>query len=304
MKSQNCVFSSLITILLLLVFIACISEPSKTSESSTPDKPKIKTKILLIPDSDTSAGLSGQPEEGLAIHPYTVYIYDRNGHQIAEDWFSPYDAEWFFEYDDTGNVLKYSRLDSDGSLAASAEFQYDNAGNVLKRIVRTPKPAWVDNDDIDYVESPTVFKYDDDGNWHELSMPDEDTFLHHIIHKYDENGNEVEVGSIGTRPGLGTTTALEYDENGNYIQMVNYNVRDGVRVYISLEKFKYDESGNMIELTEYSPYTNNPPISRTIVTYTEFDEYNNWTKSIGLTEILPEGNILPDDVEYREYTYY
>ncbi len=303
MKSHNCVLYALVTILLLLAFVACSSEPSETSELSIPDKPQIKTEVWLIPDSDTSAVLSGQTEEALIINPSTVYIYDRNGHQIMEDWFPAYDAEWSFEYDDKGNVLKYERLDSDGSLALSDEYQYDDAGNVIKATGRAQVPIQIDNDSIEYFEATRFYKYDDDGNWLELELPEDDTFLIQILHKYDKDGNEIEESNIGSVPSPSATTAFEYDEEGNLIQRSQYYLQNGLKVPISLTKYEYSESGNKVEITEYLSDTSSPN-SKTIVTYNEFDEHGNWTKLTGSTEVLPEGDKLPAYMRYREFTYY
>ena len=123
----------------------------------------------------------------------------------------------FFEekeiiYDESGNEIKYTKFDGNGSVDYWYEKEYDESENEIKNTI-----------------------YDRDGSvrcWGE--------------YKYDESGNEIKYTSYDGDGSISCWGEKEYDEFGDMIKEIKYNGDgsvDSVREYIN----KYDKMGRMIK---------------------------------------------------------
>lgn len=199
--------------------------------------------------------------------------------------------EWFDEveytFNEQGNILKFNRFNSDGSLNGKSitiydslnikieskffnskgeltnqnSFRYDMNGNLTNLITYNPDGS---------ISFQKKFSYDDFGNNIEDIVFRETYGKSKYEYKYDTLGNVIESIWFDSKGELVSKTILEYDSNGNIISRKNF--------YFSLELnekiiYEFDSYGNRIKEEVFSPKGK----LRLFKSYDyEYDEFNNW----------------------------
>lgn len=203
------------------VSVPPIETETETTDENTPemtDAPEPEeTQNTEIPEPDgemVMAKYLAYDADGNILY-YVEYEYDGSGNQIREsrnnEDGSP--EEWTeYEYDDTGNLVVQTSYYGDGSIIYIHGYEYDGAGNKQKQTY-----------------------YSGDGSWSEWEYGAFGNIVKYISYAED--------GSISSRS--------EYDEYGNVTKWVEY-AGDGSIDYSHEYKYEYDESGNVVRSTKMS----------------------------------------------------
>ena len=197
----------------------------------------------------------------------TYYVEDKFGELINGD------VEELVDYcfNTAGDVTKYTRYGSDGSLVWKRISKFDSQGRITEEAGYEPDGSlygkWISKynsagykiEEGEYSTSgslrfKTIFKYDAQGEMIEEAQYDSDGGTREkIIYSYDSAGNKIKKATYDADNSLDIYTTYKYDANGNMIQEAIYNeygslIQKSIYKYLNgvlIEKTTYDADGEL-----------------------------------------------------------
>lgn len=219
------------------------------------------------------------------------FLFDQNGWETEDSYYFNWKKSRghyhvHYSYDDQGNILEKSHIDSIGKvfLEYKLTYKYDSS----KRIREETKYDWLDSVDCKY-----KYSYDSIGEKEEgdLFIRNEGLFSKSIF-KYDEKGRVIEK-CYSSGKGIQTERwACKYDEAGNIIEDAWYSSKN--KIFMKYN-YKRDDKAN---ITEMDWYKSNGKLREKRNYEFDYDKNGNWIKRI---EFI---NDKPKYIVERELQYY
>lgn len=194
----------------------------------------------------------------------TYYVEDKFGELINSSVGESID----YCFNAAGDVTKYTRYGSDGSLAWKRISKFDSQGRMTEEAGYEPDGSlygkWISKynsagykiEEGEYSTSgslryKTIFKYDAQGNVIEEAQYNSDGEMREkVFYKYNSAGNKIKRAIYNADGSLDSYTTYEYDANGNMIQEAKYSANDSL---IQKSIYKY-LNRVLIEKTTYDAY--------------------------------------------------
>ena len=289
--------------------------PDQTSETTTETPNGIKpVKTVKKYVNDELKLTTGYDIEGHEVK--VIYHYDLDEYRLAGSW----DGS---EYDDNGNLIKFTWYNPDDSVFRYHEYEYDAAGNMIKDIYHYDNHTKVSeytNDEAGNKTSEKIFidgtlKSWDDFEWDShgnqikgvVRYPDGTILMTNTYdNEYDNSGNLIRCtaylyneynpdGMIASR------FEYEYNTGGLCTKKLGY---DGAGNLCSHEDWEYNDKGEVIKNIKYSFFSSDKGNKETMLEY-EYDSRGYKTISIR-TEYNPDESIKETStVNFRyEITYF
>lgn len=149
-----------------------------------------------------------------------------------------------YEYDGSGQKIRSNRLNEDGTLESYTLYEYNSIGKESRTM------SYESDGSFWYGYS---YEYDEKGKTiRENKLEEDGTIKSYKLNEYDEKGNKtrsVEYGGSGTMRLIALT---EYDEDGNRIRVTKY---DAEGAYAGSTEYEYDKDGNRTRETRYNADT-------------------------------------------------
>lgn len=179
-----------------------------------------------------------KPAAPIASEHFT-YTYDDAAKTMKKTTYSSMEQgkitdEQLFELDDNGNVLRDSKINSDGSQTLQYEYTYDAQGNVLSETDA-------------HNGFTTTHTYDADGKLLKTVSGNEYT-----TYTYDENGLLVDRVNGLDDGFINKDWDYTYDEAGNRTQMIVHSPDQGTA---TVYNYEYDAAGNLLHETAEKRYS-------------------------------------------------
>lgn len=240
------------------------------------------------------------------------YEYDSRGNKITKKFYTPdgnLNTIYSYKYDDNNNIIEESISFPDGHLGNKYTYKYDKKENLIE----------YKNHLGNIFNRITIFLYNEKGNLIEESIKDsEGNLISKWTKEYDENGkiiksvyyyssgkiDNIKVYKYNTLNkvteeiitdsdnNLLSEEYNQYDKNGRKIEVkMNIPSYGGMKVK---SFYKYDDKGNIIEQIDN---TSMGFEKKKIITKYEYDENNNWIKTIYFDRNKPYG-MIERTIEY------
>ena len=189
-----------------------------------------------------------------------------------------------FKYDDKGNNIESSSLDSNGKIIAKGISTYDAANNKIES-----SSFYGDGTS----RGKTTYEYNGSVFIQERSFTASGTFTSLLSRRYDDKENEIEMKYQTARGGNTYTWKRQYDVNGNKTEETKYDNHDN---YVQKNMYSFDTWGNIIEMNNYGADKN----LRYKISYKyEYDKNHNWLK-----KTISDGDGEPYNIEERIIVYF
>jgi hypothetical protein len=180
------------------------------------------------------------------------YEYDNQGNMIKYTLYSHNGSISYikeYEYDEQNNLIKFVYCDEDGTIEQKEEYQYDNKGNQIEQKIYENKDEISDVKKYEYDERGNVIKYIDCSADGFVRGTEE--------YEYNENGKLAKSMEFDSDSNLFSWDEYEYDEHGNVIRNISVHKEfyDGEIIEVSggVEyQNDYNEAGDLVRVTEYA----------------------------------------------------
>ena len=164
---------------------------------------------------------------------YLIHIYDNNGNEIRETFFTNNKLMYWndYKYDDNGNLIEEIgyEIDNDSTPVRRTHIR-DTKGNEIE--VRR-------YNELGEMDLSLVYEYDEKNNKvKEQKFKKDNKLIYTITYKYNKEGDEIERKHIGSNAIYISYYKYKYDSKGNWIKRIEYN-EDGTISYIIKRKIKY-----------------------------------------------------------------
>lgn len=236
--------------------------------------------------------MSAYYDEAGAITSKNESVYDEKGRLATQTSYGAGGViDCVREYNEEGKVVKYAWYD-EGSLSYTETTEYDESGNAVKESVFEPNGSLRDYTVTVYGDGGTVTQkreyrsdetlslttdYNEDGLvFKRTNYGEEGELTDWAEYTYDEAGNEVEETRYLADGSLKSRETSEYNENGQLIRLNRYNESNVLESY---EEYEYDAAGNR---TRYNNFRGDGTLSGYYLY--EYNEQGNKTKTSAYDE--------------------
>jgi hypothetical protein len=156
--------------------------------------------------------------------------------------------KWAFKYDNKGNMVEENCYNRWGKVSSTTTSKYDNKGNRIERLGKS-----------DARNNRDIYKYDNKGNMVEEDSYSDNMLSRKSFFKYDENGHKVEQNDSNYMANEAIETRLshviwKYDNEGDMIEL-DFGGSSGPGTVI--HQFEYDTHGNWLKEISWSSDSRN-----------------------------------------------
>jgi hypothetical protein len=174
---------------------------------------------------------------------------------------------------------------------------YDEQGKVISEYPEIPRCGYSD-------PLKRKIKYDSSGRMIEYNAYLNGRLWSQLLHRYDTQGNLLEVVMYDYRGALEFKWVNSYDASGNLIEAIKYTHNGTRRGRLEhKEIYAYNEHGDE---TDYKNYASDGKLDYWSRNEYEYDEKGNWVKRVFYRKVVDgkERPADPSEITHRITTYY